>query len=67
MALVTLLDDLWQEQDGVSGTILTLLDPSVAFDTIGRGILLCWLWGLGLGGTAQLLSPKPFPISVNRE
>lgn len=34
-ALVTLLDDLWQEQDGDNASTLAFLDLLTAFDTFG--------------------------------
>uniref|UniRef100_A0A8D2LDV0 Reverse transcriptase domain-containing protein n=1 Tax=Varanus komodoensis TaxID=61221 RepID=A0A8D2LDV0_VARKO len=51
-ALVALYDDLCREKDRESASLLVLLDPSAAFDTIDHGILLDRLAGLGVGGTA---------------
>ena len=50
-ALVALFDDLCQERDRGSVTLLILLDLSAAFDTISHGVLLDRLAGLGVGGT----------------
>uniref|UniRef100_A0A803TUY7 Reverse transcriptase domain-containing protein n=1 Tax=Anolis carolinensis TaxID=28377 RepID=A0A803TUY7_ANOCA len=46
-----LVDDLRQELDRGSVSLLVLLDLSAAFDTIDHGILLGRLTGMGLGGT----------------
>ncbi|XP_061463050.1 uncharacterized protein LOC133375459 [Rhineura floridana] len=51
-ALVALFDDLCQERDRGSVTLLILLDLSAAFDAIDHGILLERLAELGVGGTA---------------
>lgn len=50
-ALVVLVDDLRQEIDEGSASLLILLDLSAAFDTIGHDILLGCLTELGIGGT----------------
>ncbi|XP_070796004.1 proto-oncogene Mas-like [Pituophis catenifer annectens] len=46
-ALVALVNDLWRARDGGCSSILVLLDPSVAFDTINHDILLQRLGELG--------------------
>ena len=51
-ALVALYDDLCQERDRGSVTLLIPLDLSVAFHTIAHGVLLDRQSGLGVGGTA---------------
>lgn len=45
------MDDLWQERDGGSASILALLDLSVVFNTIGHDIFLGWFQELKVGGT----------------
>ena len=50
-ALVALVDDLRQELDRGSVSLLVLLDLSAAFDTIDHGILLGCHSQMGLGGT----------------
>ena len=50
-ALVTLWDDLCQEKDRGSVTLLILLDLSATFNTIDHGILLDRLSRLVVGGT----------------
>lgn len=37
-ALVELMDDLWQEQDGAGTSTFIVLDLSVAFNIINHGI-----------------------------
>lgn len=48
MALIVLVDDLWQSRDRKSVTILILLDHSPAFDIIDLNILLDQLSGMGV-------------------
>uniref|UniRef100_R4GD80 Reverse transcriptase domain-containing protein n=1 Tax=Anolis carolinensis TaxID=28377 RepID=R4GD80_ANOCA len=50
-ALVAIVDDLRQELDRGSVSLLVQLDLSATFDTIAHGILLGRLVGMGLGGT----------------
>lgn len=45
--LVTFVDDLYQELDRKSVSLLVLLDLSVAFSTIDHGMLMAWLSGTG--------------------
>lgn len=47
MALVTLVDDLWQEQNRSSVPVLALFDFSAGFNTTDHSILLDWLQWLG--------------------
>lgn len=68
IALVTLVNDLWQEQDWGS---VSILDLSEAFNLC---IILDWLWYVGLWYVGLcsavlywLLSPKTAPIGVDRE
>ena len=48
--MVALYDDLCQERDRGSVTLLIPLDLSAAFDTIDHGVLLDRQAGLGVGG-----------------
>ncbi|XP_053112164.1 uncharacterized protein LOC128327386 [Hemicordylus capensis] len=55
-ALVFLVDDLHQEPDSGSASLLDLLDLSATFDTVNHGILLDRLLSMGIGdllGSAQ--------------
>ena len=47
-ASVALLNDLWQERDRGSVSLLVL---SAAFNAIDHGILLEWLSGMGIEGS----------------
>lgn len=62
LALVALVDDLWQGQDGGCVFILTLLDLSAAFDAINHTINLDQLRGLEVG---SMVSPSFFRINSN--
>lgn len=51
LALITLLDILWKEQDGDIAPIVPLLDLLVTFNTIDHVIFLDQLWGLRVDDT----------------
>lgn len=48
-AVVTLVDNLWQNQDGGGKSILVLLNSTAAFSTVNHGVLLGQLWGPEVG------------------
>lgn len=51
MAMITLLDDFWQEKNGGSASILALFVLLADFNITDQGNLLDWYQGLGMGTT----------------
>lgn len=51
IAVVSLVDNLWQNQDGGGKSILVLLSSTTTFNTVNHGVLLGKLWGLEVGAT----------------
>lgn len=50
-SVVTLVHNLWQNQDGGGKSIQVLLNSTAAFSTVNHGVLLGQLWRLEVGAT----------------
>lgn len=64
-ALVTLLDDLWQEQNGDNASILAFLDLFMAFDTLGPTWEVGGWWHNSV--LIHLFPLRSVPIGIGRE